>query len=328
MNNTENLTPTGETLVYMERLSKFAYYNELNFKLSQTSRILSNDEIEKAVLLGEIVPGDYFVLKAVAEFSWANCEMITRALARMHRTEPGKAYPEPKMEITKSRLVKLSKSSLVKGFEYMTADGKAIKVYCATDAGIYLLKKKLYYDGNIETFNCLQPPEEAFRRLATNYVAQRMSYGGHNIDFIPGRWEYIQSVGKVFLYSQLFYKVDGSEHVVLVEPYYLKSNENIVAKKEMNAWITNRITLIKKYKALHEVSKKFSLVYVVEDKEGLKEAVNFAVNEFPDDLANIYFTSENAIFMTKKKFSYAFLKIENVINGVPSIKASVNLEYM
>lgn len=332
MVSTEDMQPkitiTEETLNYMDQLSKFAYYDEINFRLSDHSKLLSHDEIEKATLIGNITPSDFFVLQSVANFSWANSEIITRDIAKRKQREPEKAYPVAKMENIKSCLSRLSRNSLVRGFEYKSSTGSAIKVYCTSESGIYFLKKKLYYDGNVETFNSLNPPEEIFRRLASNYVAQRLSYCGELEKFIPGNWLYINSLGKIYVYSQLIFKKEEEESFVLVEPFYIRSNRSITSKSEMLSFNTTRYSVVRALKEKQEGKRRFSVVVVVEDREGLRYAIDYYLREFPEDIRNIYFTTENAVYMSNKRFASAFLKIDRVENNIPIVKACTSLDFI
>ena len=324
----EKLSSTKQTIMLMERPSKFSYYENLDIKLSDQSRILDNATIEKMVLLNEVVASDFFILKALAEMSWANVEMLVAALKAMHKEEPEKAIPDATRDLVKSRVVRLCKASLAKGFEYETASGAPIKVYCATDAGINLIRKKLYYNKSAEIFNALSPCEEVFRRLACNYVAQRISIAPVVTKYIPGGVDYISGVGKVYMYSRLYCEAGESKKVTLFEPIYFRANPLLNSKEEMENFIRSRFLTIKQYskKAVTD-GFQVSIVFVVEDYDGLKNGMLMIMSEMEDWINKIYFTSENAVYAADNVVK-SFLKVSKVEDQKPTIMACDKFDFL
>lgn len=323
----EKITATKQTLMYMERLSKFSYYDGIEIRLSDQSHMLDNAMIEKMVLLKEVVESDFFILKALAELSWANVEMLVEAVRKMHLMEPEKAIPPATRDTIKSRVVRLCKTSLAKGFEYVTSSNTPIKVYCATDAGITLIRRKLYYSGNSEVFNALNPCEEIFRRLACNYVAQRLCSGKTGMRHIPGTVEYVAGKGKVFLYSRLYRETEDQKKVIIFEPMYFRANPLLNSRNDMINYIKHRLSIFRCFekKAIAD-GYNVSVVFVVEDYSGLKEAVSLLKEELNENSTNIYFTSENAIYSSENA-DRGVLKIKEVTEGKPTLVACNGSEF-
>lgn len=302
-------TVTASLKEYLSQLSKYAYFEDINFILSRNSRLLTVTDTETAILLGEVTVSDSLVLEIIEKYSWVNPEMVLNEVSLMKSKEPIKAYPAAKQEVIKACLARLAKTGLVRVFEYNSITGNLIKLYCLSENGSYYLRKRMLSTIKHETFNSLNAMEEIFKRIASNYVGQSLARYKGIKKFIPGSWDYIQGVGKVFIYSRLETEVNGIEHIVIVEPCYILSNPKIISESKMKDIIQSRIAMVKKI-IEDNVDKQVSVICVVEDLAGLKYATNLFLSEVPDNIHNFYFTSENCIFQMKQATN-AFLRIKN-----------------
>lgn len=315
-------TASASFMKLLETPSKYCYHPGMQYKLYSESRIKDYTHIERAILEEDVHYSDLLLLKIIAELDFATAQQIMSYISLIRHNEPGIIYPTGEERNIKQALTRLCRNSLARGFKYEANDigFETPIVYTISDAGLDVIKYRLYYKNKkVTAMNALQPPEEAFRRLACNEVTLALAKQ-LKCDFQTTKNTYVQNYGKTMLYGQLECQIDGKEVMVMIEPMYFECNRNIVSKEQMKKFVLERMEVVKKQRMFF-ADKKHYTVFVIEHKEYLDEALKILCNSFSGELSNLYITSESVLYKTKVTQN-AFIRL------IPSeIEGKFNLRY-
>lgn len=340
----------------MNVYSNFAYYDGMQYKLDKSSHFKKYEEVEQEFLLGiEIAKSDLYLAEIVGKLSFATVDLILYELRLLHSN---KAYENviltpAQLPNIRQGMKRLCNNGLARDLTYKSPKGINMHVFCLSDTGMQLIKKVLYSKlKNEDTMLAIEPVEEAFRRLTSNYCAQilKQRYG---ISISYGKKVYTRSWGKNYIYGKHEYVKNEQRTVILVEPIYFNTNKKHIPSGRLVEHNIEHLQFLDSYieKLRSEDSGvRIKIIFVVEDKVGTMKAVKIALENLrflkdsvpndikyaiennqgytlttdqPTELKNICVTTEPLLYNTEK--GEEFLGISKVIDGKASFKANYNI---
>lgn len=277
--------------------SNFAYHENADYKIDAISTFHTRDSIEKEFLLGKNIPhSDLYAVEIVARLSFATTDMVFSELQFM-KNSPNYAdviLPSIDRSNVRNSLIRMCQTGLLRNFSYISYNNPNVKIsiYCASDMGIKIVKKRLYSNvADNDTMPSLCPEEEAFRRLAANacVIALRERYGYSKILFNKNL--YIPRIGKKRIYGKCEYLEGDVVHIRIIEPLYFKASSSRVPKGRMESVNLERFQILNQY--VKNMQQKYSdenidlkIIFLYENTDGLKKCVKMAVQ-------NLDFIQEN-----------------------------------
>lgn len=340
----------------MNVYSNFAYYDGMQYKLDKSSHFKTYEEVEREFLLGvEIAKSDLYLAEIVGKLSFATVEQI---LYELKLLQTNKAYEDVLLTQAKTPYVRqgmkrLCNNGLARDLTYKSKKGINMHVFCLSDTGMQLIKKVLYSKlKNEDTMLAIEPVEEAFRRLSSNYCAQvlKQRYG---ISISYGKKVYTRSCGKNYIYGKHEYEKNEQRTVILVEPIYFNANKKLIPAGRLVEHNIEHLEFLDSYiekLRTEDASVRIKIIFVAEDKVSTLKAVKIALenlrflkDSLPNDikyaiennqsytltkdqsteLQNICVTTEPLLYNTEK--GEEFLGISKVIDGKASFMANYNI---
>lgn len=270
----------------LSMVSNYAYYEDLEYGLDKIAIFKKYEDIEKEFLIGkDIVKADLYIAEIVGKLSFSTANMVLEELKLMkaHPQYEKVLMPACKMEIVKRALIRLCRNGIARCFSYKTKKGITVQMYCLSETGLHLVKKVLYSKLKTEeTMLSLEPVEEAFRRLVSSYCVQliRRRYKISKINY--GTRVYIPTQGRKYIYGQCEYmSEDGKRNILIVEPIYYKTNEQIVPKERVEEHNKERIEILNAYISYlknDEPNLDVKVIFIFENKAGLQKSANLALS--------------------------------------------------
>ena len=152
-----------------------------------------------------------------------------------------------------------------------------------------MFKAATDYTGYIEEMLVCQNSTEIMRRLAVNYILQKMEFRTE-ADVTYCRAEHTgDKKGRRMVYG----RIESDKECVIFEPVFYRINPNIQTELELEQYIDDRIIFLPKMfkKMIGNSDKRRVLVLVVEDRDCIKKAYQ-RYEQVVKDCDLVYITSE------------------------------------
>lgn len=220
--------------------------------------------------------------------------------------------------------------------ENVSKDGEQLssknemRVYCLTEMGASLFKRKTEYTDYIEEYLWEAGSLDIMRRLSTNNIIinTRAKFSGYSD--LCGTYR-IPGAG---LKRQVVYgKMENSSDLVIYEPVFYRREETVQTEKDLLDHYKERTQFLTRYFSDVGKNKRKTLVIVVEVYEHIRDALS-QMKDVMDVVDEVYVTSEllvaNTTFASNALPYAPFLRIVktedkiNVKQSTPSAFAKLN----
>lgn len=340
--------------------STYAYHEDVEYQIDSGSIFHTWESVEKEFLLGKNIPhSDLYAVEVVARLSFATTDMVASELKLMKKMPKYKTVQVSNLDQADVRnsLIRMCKAGLLRCFTYNAYTNSKVKIaiYCASDIGVTIIKKRLYSNlKSKDTMLSLCPEEEAFRRLAANacVIALRDRYGYSKTLF--NRQVYIPKLGLKRIYGKCE-SLDGDIiRIRIIEPLYFMADTARIPPERMEDANKERMHVLNEFiknmlQKYPEENIDLKVIFLYENHEGLRKCTKMVVEnlelvrssfdaiieEAVDNgesytinkdnapgIENIFFTSEPLLYhMGEEK--QEFIKLSQVVNENGTIKTRV-----
>ncbi len=189
-------------------------------------------------------------------------------------------------------------------------DSSSLVVYCLTEMGAALLRRKTEYGEYIEEFLWEAGSLDIMRRVATNRVVVNLR------DKFPGYSDMCTTYRVTGLKRQPVYgRCENDENLLIYEPVFFNREETVQTEKELLSHYKERSEFLTRYFDEVGKSKRKTLVILVEQYDRIKEALSL-YDDVIKSVGEVYVSSENLVkksVVGGAAFPYApFLKIVKI----------------
>ena len=329
--------------------SQFSYYEDIEIKWLSTNKFISVNELEYNMLVRNSIPdSDLFVAEIIALYSFASMPMIAKELHRLHKEPKNKDLILPSDDKQSIRKIcdRLCANGIIRGFTYYTKDQETkIKVYCISDLGKTVIKKKLCTDLRyIDTMTTFEHPMEILKRLASNFIGQYISQLPGLKKVCTGDTLYLPKVGKQYIYNRQFFDWNGEKYVVLTEAISFSYDKKRITEERFFEQVKTRLETLDAYiRTLKEEHYHVRIIFGIDNLNGMKQVCQFIMNkltyicessamikamletkkweeieitpeDMPQAMKEIYFTSPQIVY-NKNEIKGSLLQANNISKG-------------
>ena len=275
------LLPTNQILNGFRRGTEFMMYPGVAFEADKSVQSVDRMNLEYNVVMGNIVDGDYHILRAVYELGFATTAALLTKLLVEKRRNPELVYPFKDYATLRSRLEFLTRFGLLFCYTYIDRTDTYQYIYFCSVEGWRAYKNHLYtksrYDHNLVYATAF----EIFRKVCANAV---LCAFGESVrcNSIVGACEAVYREDnrdkKAYLYGRATLENNGIKVRYVIEPVHFATNEKILTAEENKRRISERMTqleaVVTYYNTRAEEPIDTYLVIVLENDLGLKEFVS------------------------------------------------------
>jgi len=311
--------PTSRLISGFQHGTDYILREGVELKADKSVQSVNRPLLEYNVVMGNIMPGDYYILKAVYELGFTTTFSLLSRLLVEKRRNPDIEYPFKDYLTLRSRLEFLAGFGLLFCFYFTDRTSTNKYIYCCSNEGWRAFKNRLscHYKYDTNTVYCSM--YEVFRRVCANTVL--CSFGeSDKCTSIVGAGEITYRNGvldkKAYLYGRATIEdPDGRKARYIIEPIHFVTNEKVVSREVNRARIAERLSQLEAvvyyYNKREDNPIDTYLVIVVENHEGLGELVNIIKNknvQFYMD--RCYFTNEYVVSRSAEG------RVENALLGL------------
>lgn len=165
-----NPVSTQQLISGFHRGTEYMLYEGVELKADKSVQSVNRPLLEYNVVMGNIMPGDYYILKAIYELGFTTTFSLLSRLLVEKRRNPEIEYPFKDFMTLRSRLEFLAGFGLLFCFCFPDRSGTSKYVYCCSNEGWRAFKNRLAchhkYDANTVYINTY----EVFRKVCANSV--------------------------------------------------------------------------------------------------------------------------------------------------------------
>ncbi|WP_113675877.1 hypothetical protein [Vallitalea guaymasensis] len=273
----------------------FRFHEDMDYVLSKDNKSLTMDEVSVKYLTNYFTLSDLFIANAIAEIEFGTKDMIYNVLQQHAKKYKDKVIPT-KYDSLRGRLSTLTQSNIVRRFRYTTSNKENVSVFTLTAIGYNFVKKICNFKKNYDPLSSVFPVDEIVKSLAAINVMLKFTKYSSFIEYETNQNYYEKTIGRNKLYGEVKTQVGDHRYYILLEPMYFRYNSYRISGEEIEKNIKHRINLIKAYCSNRTAKGTPIIIFVCEDKEGLKKAMIHTKKELVNFLGRIYFTSDSVVF--------------------------------
>jgi len=248
--------------------SPFAYYDTLaeNFHF-RVKRGISKDDAIAAILMGEVIKSDFFILLAIAKYTFATKSMIGKFLEYYKRYHV--SLPIPDGEQLQKRLNQLNDCGLINMFSFLSKEDRHKRQHyvCLTSHGFSIIRKQLAYDAPYDEYVSGTRMDEVCKQLDTSYVLSRLTelstlaFIGTSEKIYSRRLKAQRLYGKAKLCTK-----EQSLHLA-VEPLYPTYDKTVLDKEQYALLMRQRTEVVIEFLKVLKDKGRDALVLVLAETE-------------------------------------------------------------
>lgn len=300
----DNPVSTQHLISGFHRGTDYMMHEGVELKADKSVQSVNRPLLEYNVVMGNIMPGDYYILKAVYELGFTTTFSLLSRLLVEKRRNTDIEYPFKDYLTLRSRLEFLAGFGLLFCFCYADRTGTNKYIYCCSNEGWRAFKNRLscHYKYDTNTIYC--STYEVFRKVCANSVLCAFGESERCTSIVgAGEITYRDETRdkKAYLYGRATVQAsNGRRARYIIEPVHFVTNTRLVSYEENKQRISERLTqlesVVRYYNTRESDPIDTYLVITVENYEGLKELVSVIksknVNFFMD---RCYFTNEYVV---------------------------------
>lgn len=271
-------TSQAQILKGFRRGTEFMMYPGVAFKADKSVQNINRSSLEYNVVMGNIMEGDYYILRAIYELGFATTSALLTKLFVEQRRNPEVQYPFKDYASLRARLEFLTQFGLLFCHTYLDRTETFQYIYFCSSEGWRAYKNMLCSTTRYDNNRVYEPPFEVFRKVCANAVL--CAFGeSEKCRSIVGACEAVYRDGdrdrKAYLYGRATVEDGVRKARYIIEPVHFVTDEKVLSHEENKRRISERLTqlegVVRYYNTRDVEPIDTYLILVLENEEGLKE---------------------------------------------------------
>lgn len=276
----------------------------VELKADKSVQSVNRPLLEYNVVMGNVMMGDYYILKAIYELGFTTTFSLLSRLLVEKRRNADIEYPFKDYLTLRSRLEFLAGLGLLFCFCYLDRTGTSKYIFCCSNEGWRAFKNRLSCHHKYDTNTIYCNTYEVFRKVCANSVLCSFGESEYCTSIVgAGEITYRDETRdkKAYLYGKATIEdADGRRARYIIEPVHFAVNTKLVSYEENKRRISERLTqlesVVRYYNTRESDPIDTYLVIVVENYEGLRELVSvIKTKNVSFYIDRCYFTNEYVV---------------------------------
>lgn len=281
-----NPIPTNQILSGFRKGTEFMLYPGIKFKADKSVQSINRPNLEYNVVVGNIVEGDYYIMRAVYELGFATTAALLSKLLVEKRRNPELELPFADYASLRARLEYLVGFGFLFCYSYLDRSDTNQYIYFCSNEGWRAYKNVLCSTTRYDNNTVYAREFEVFRKVCSNAVL--CAFGeSDKCNSIVGACEAVYREDnrdkKAYLYGRATVEHNGKKARFIMEPVHFVTDEKVLSYEENKRRVSERLTqlesVVEYYNTREENPIDTYLILVIENEAGLKELVSIMKNK-------------------------------------------------